>query len=65
MTVVVMIDNMSKMVNLVDESIQIGESWTEKAPPSCSWRNLTDVVLILSLTQVEIISLGRYEGPLV
>ena len=57
-----MIDNMSKMMNLVDESIQIGESWMEKAPPSCSWRNLTDVVLILSLTQVEIISLGRYEG---
>ena len=53
------------MVNLVDESIQIGESWTEKAPPSCSWRNLTVVVLILSLTQVEIISLGRYEGTLV
>ena len=60
-----MMYNMSKMVNLVDESIQIGESWTEKAPPSCSWRNLIVVVLILSLTQVEIISLGRYEGPLV
>ena len=44
MTVVVMIDNMSKMVNLVDESIQIDESWMEKALPSCSWRNLTVVV---------------------
>ena len=42
-------------VNLVEESIQTGESCTEKALPSCSCRNLTVTsVKIKLLTTVKI-----------
>ena len=47
------INILSFEINLVEESIQTGESCTEKALPSCSCRNLTSVKIKL-LTSVKI-----------
>ena len=44
------INILSFEINLVEESIQTGESCTEKALPSCSCRNLTSAKIKLLTT---------------